>query len=72
MPGFFSDFDCGPGSGRPRWNFDRDIASWIMGGAGAKGGGWRFRGGRFFEQGELKYVILQLLDEKPRHGYEII
>jgi DNA-binding PadR family transcriptional regulator len=25
-----------------------------------------------FEQGDLKYVILQLLDEKPRHGYEII
>jgi DNA-binding PadR family transcriptional regulator len=41
-----------------------------MGGAGPKGG-WR-RAGRFFEQGELKYVILQLLDEKPRHGYEII
>jgi len=76
MPGFFSEFDfCGPnhGSCRPRWNFDRDLASWIMGGAGAKGGGgWRFRGGRFFEQGELKYVILQLLDEKPRHGYEVI
>jgi len=25
-----------------------------------------------FEQGDLKYVILQLLQEKPRHGYEII
>jgi DNA-binding PadR family transcriptional regulator len=25
-----------------------------------------------FEQGDLKYVILSLLDEKPRHGYEII
>jgi DNA-binding PadR family transcriptional regulator len=25
-----------------------------------------------FEQGDLKYVILRLLDEKPRHGYEII
>ena len=25
-----------------------------------------------FEQGDLKYVILQLLSEKPRHGYEII
>ena len=25
-----------------------------------------------FEQGDLKYVILQLLEEKPRHGYEII
>ena len=25
-----------------------------------------------FEQGDLRYVILRLLDEKPRHGYEII
>jgi DNA-binding PadR family transcriptional regulator len=25
-----------------------------------------------FEQGDLKYVILRLLAEKPRHGYEII
>ena len=25
-----------------------------------------------FEQGDLKYVILKLLDEKPRHGYDII
>src|SRR5918911_1300698 len=31
-----------------------------------------FGGGRMFEQGDLKYVILRLLDEKPRHGYEII
>jgi DNA-binding PadR family transcriptional regulator len=28
--------------------------------------------GRVFEQGDLKYVILRLLEEKPRHGYEII
>lgn len=71
MRGFFSDFDCGPhGSSRPRWSFDKDFAAWFTGGAGPKG--WRFKGGRFFEQGELKYVILQLLDEKPRHGYDII
>lgn len=25
-----------------------------------------------FDQGHLKYLILQLLEEKPRHGYEII
>jgi DNA-binding PadR family transcriptional regulator len=40
------------------------------GSAGTRQGG--FRGGRMFEQGDLKYVILQLLSEKPRHGYEII
>ncbi len=40
------------------------------------GGPWSGRGGarsgRVFDQGDLKYVILQLLVEKPRHGYEII
>jgi DNA-binding PadR family transcriptional regulator len=25
-----------------------------------------------FEQGDLRFVILSLLEEKPRHGYEII
>jgi DNA-binding PadR family transcriptional regulator len=25
-----------------------------------------------FEQGDLKYVILRLLEERPRHGYDII
>jgi DNA-binding PadR family transcriptional regulator len=33
---------------------------------------WHGRAARFFEQGDLKYVILRLLDEKPRHGYDII
>src|ERR1700733_13629375 len=42
-------------------------------------GGWRhgFRGGRggpmrFFGAGDLRYVILQLIADKPSHGYEII
>lgn len=30
------------------------------------------RAARFFEQGDLKYVVLRLLEEKPRHGYDII
>jgi DNA-binding PadR family transcriptional regulator len=25
-----------------------------------------------FERGDLKYVILELLQDKPRHGYEVI
>ena len=28
--------------------------------------------GRFFAQGDLRLVILHLIAEKPRHGYEII
>jgi len=27
---------------------------------------------RFFEKGDLKYVILDLLKDKPAHGYEVI
>ena len=38
---------------------------------GIRGHGHK-RGGRMFEQGDLKLVILRLLEEKPRHGYEII
>ncbi len=30
------------------------------------------RPSRIFEKGDLKYVILNLLKEKPSHGYEII
>ena len=30
------------------------------------------RHSRFFEKGDLKYVILDLIKEKPYHGYEII
>src|SRR6476659_4520431 len=30
------------------------------------------RRGRVFDQGDLRYVILALIAEKPRHGYEVI
>lgn len=30
------------------------------------------RRGRFFEQGDLRYVLLHLISEKPSHGYELI
>ena len=30
------------------------------------------RSGRVFDHGELRYVVLALIAEKPRHGYEII
>lgn len=33
-------------------------------------GGRRF--GRFFEHGDLRFVMLALLEEQPRHGYELI
>ena len=30
------------------------------------------RSSRVFEQGDLRFVILQLIAEKPSHGYELI
>lgn len=30
------------------------------------------RAGRVFDQGDLRFVILKLISEAPRHGYEII
>jgi DNA-binding PadR family transcriptional regulator len=32
----------------------------------------RHAGSRLFEKGDLKYVILELVAEEPRHGYEVI
>ena len=32
----------------------------------------RRRGGRVFDHGDLRLLVLRLLQEKPRHGYEII
>jgi DNA-binding PadR family transcriptional regulator len=37
-----------------------------------RGGGMGGREGRVFDGGELKIVILALVAEKPRYGYEII
>src|SRR5918992_1475718 len=41
-------------------------AAFNMGGRGSR------RRSQMFESGEVKFVILRLLKEKPRHGYEII
>jgi DNA-binding PadR family transcriptional regulator len=64
-------FSGAPGERRGRsWGFDDFIGAFWWGGPGTRG---RRRGpGRMFEQGDLKYVILRLLEEKPRHGYEVI
>ncbi|WP_229420694.1 PadR family transcriptional regulator [Pseudoduganella albidiflava] len=41
-------------------------------GGGGHGGGPGGRGPRMFDAGAMRYVVLQLIAEKPRHGYEII
>ncbi len=66
--------DCGPrereGAGRDwDWRYP-NFGEFFFGAKHRRGGPWR--GGRMFEQGGLKFVILRLLEEKPRHGYEII
>jgi DNA-binding PadR family transcriptional regulator len=55
------------------WRYAR-AAGWSDGAFGHRrrgrhGGGGR---GRVFDQGDLRIVILRLLAEMPRHGYEII
>lgn len=36
------------------------------------GGGGRGRGPKMFDAGAMRYVVLHLIADKPRHGYEII
>ena len=57
--------------GRGDWGFDPESFGAFFGGAGRHRGG-PFGRRRMFDQGDLKYVILQMLAEKPRHGYDII
>ena len=44
------------------------------GGRHGERGQFHLRGGRgrVFDQGDLRFVILRLIAERPRHGYEII
>jgi DNA-binding PadR family transcriptional regulator len=42
---------------------------------GGRGGHGHHRGGRvgrFLEHGDLRFIVLALLTEQPRHGYELI
>jgi len=74
----FGRWDCGAGPFRANWksNWNFDPSQFWGNAPWGNGPPWRGRGqprgGRVFDQGNLKYVILQLLEEKPRHGYEVI
>ena len=39
---------------------------------GMRGGRRHGGGGRIFDQGDLRWVILKMISEKPSHGYELI
>jgi DNA-binding PadR family transcriptional regulator len=68
--------DHGRGSDEVRR--DRGVSSGHEGGRGGAfgrggfGGGGRGGRGRFFGPGDLRLVLLALIEEKPRHGYELI
>jgi len=63
------------GFGRHGRGFRRGGPGEMEGEAEHMGRGMRWGGrgfGRPFDHGELRFVILALIAEKPRHGYEII
>ncbi len=54
-----------------RWGpFSFDVDGLDFGGRG--GGRNRRRSARMFESGELRLVLLKLISEQPRHGYDLI
>ena len=55
---------CGHKRGHPFGGFG--FGAW---GPGSEGPGFKWR---FFDRGDLKYVILRLLKDKPMHGYEVM
>lgn len=57
---------------RPSWLEDGEPLMGGPGGRGGRGHGGGHRLGRLFAHGDLSLVVLRLLTDKPRHGYEII
>jgi len=73
--------DCGPGAMRfgPRgargFSFGPGGFHFEFGDERGRGGGGRGdgpRGKRMFRSGELRLVLLKLIADEPRHGYELI
>lgn len=61
--------------GRGRGGDDEDAGEgrgWGRGGPGGRGGGWGRSGGRPLGHGDLRTLVLALIGEKPRHGYDLI
>ncbi|WP_353205230.1 PadR family transcriptional regulator, partial [Sphingomonas sp.] len=58
------------GFGHRGFGRGRDDAG--RGGEGRDGGGRGPRGRRMFDSGELRLVLLKLIADEPRHGYDLI
>src|SRR6266851_741482 len=66
--GFFGPRRWAESDGPGDWPFGRFGRRW-----GGGFGDWgQAPGERFFGRGDLKYIILDLLKDQPRHGYDII
>lgn len=58
---------CGPRGGG-RWQRGPFAVAWEVHDRGRDGGGRR----RMFDGGELRLVLLKLIEAEPRHGYDLI
>ncbi|MGV8840587.1 MAG: PadR family transcriptional regulator [Bauldia sp.] len=66
---------CGPAAFHLAGPFGRGFGPFGRGGPGSgrgRGGPDGFRFGRFLRDGDLRLVALALLEEGPRHGYDLI
>jgi DNA-binding PadR family transcriptional regulator len=64
----FHGHHAGPRGWSGRGEGWRGRKDWAEDGEGGRGGGRR----RMFDGGELRLVLLKLIAEKPRHGYDLI
>jgi DNA-binding PadR family transcriptional regulator len=64
----FDRTTCGPSGRGGERGFGEHAARRVHRAFGRHGYG----GGRMFEQGDLRFVVLKLISEKPSYGYEII
>jgi DNA-binding PadR family transcriptional regulator len=63
----------GMGRGWGRGGFGGGWGQWGGDEWGGGGGGWGRRGRkRMFDSGELRLVLLKLIADQPRHGYDLI
>lgn len=63
---------CGPRGYVAMWSHRRGGGRGMGWGDGFGDGGSGSRRGRVFDAGELRLVLLRLLEDMPRHGYDLI